>query len=49
MAGPYRAEVYIRGTVVPLYHSAYTPGGDHTSRHIEKKHLQQDQRKNRLL
>ncbi len=49
MAGRYGAEVYIRGTVVPLHHSAYTLGGDHTSRHIEKKHHQRDQRKNRLL
>ena len=49
MAGWYGAEVYIRGTIVPLHHSAYTLGGDHTSRHIEKKHHQRDQRKNRLL
>ena len=49
MAGRHGAEVYIRGTIVPLHHSAYTLGGDHTSRHIEKKHHQRDQRKNRLL
>ncbi len=49
MAGRYGAEVYIRGTVVPVHHSAYTLGGDHTSRHIEKKHHQRDQRKKRLL
>jgi hypothetical protein len=49
MVGRYGAEVYIRGTVVPLHHSATTLGGVHTSRHIEKKHYQRDQRKNRLL
>jgi hypothetical protein len=49
MAGRYGARVDIRGTVVPLPHSATTLGGDHTSRHIEKKHYQRDQRKNRLL
>jgi hypothetical protein len=49
MAGQYGAEVYIRGTVVPLDHSATTLGEDHISIHIVKKHLQQDQRKNRLL
>ncbi len=49
MAGRYGAEVYIRGTVVLLHHSATTLGGDHTSRHIEKKHYQRDERKNRLL
>ncbi len=49
MAGRYWAEVYIRGTVVPLHQSATTLGGDHASRHIEKKHYQRDQRKNRLL
>jgi hypothetical protein len=38
MAGRHGAEVYIRGTVVPFYHSATTPGGDHISIHIEKKH-----------
>jgi hypothetical protein len=38
MAGWYRAGVYIRGTVVPFYHSTTTPGGDHISIHIEKKH-----------
>jgi hypothetical protein len=27
----------------------YILGGDHISRHIEKKHYQRDQRKNRLL
>jgi hypothetical protein len=27
MAGRYGAEVYIRGTVVPFHHSAYTIGG----------------------
>jgi hypothetical protein len=49
MACWYGAEVFIRRTVVPLHHLATTLGGDHTSRHIEKKHYQQDQRKNRLL
>jgi hypothetical protein len=49
MAGRYGAKVYIRGTVVPFYHSATTPGEDHISIHIEKKHLQRDQRKNKLL
>jgi hypothetical protein len=49
MAGRYEAEVYIRGTVVPVHHSATTLGEDHISIHIEKKHVQQDQRKNRLL
>ncbi len=43
------AEVYKKGTVVSLHHSATTLGGDHTSRHIEKKHHPRDQRKNRLL
>jgi hypothetical protein len=38
MAGRYGAGVYIRGTVVPFYHSATTPGGGHISIHIEKKH-----------
>jgi hypothetical protein len=38
MAGRYGAEVYIRGTTVPLDHSATTLGGDHISIHIEKKH-----------
>jgi hypothetical protein len=38
MAGRFRAGVYIRGTVVPFYRSATTPGGDHISIHIEKKH-----------
>ena len=33
MAGRYRAEVYIRGTVVPFYHSAATLGEDHISIH----------------
>jgi hypothetical protein len=37
MVGRYRAEVYIRGTIVPLDHSATTLGGDHISIHIEKK------------
>jgi hypothetical protein len=49
MAGWYGAEVYIRGTVVPFYHSATTLGEDHISIHIEKKHHQRDQRENRLL
>ncbi len=49
MAGRYVAEVYIRGTVVPLDHSAATLGGGHTSIHQGKKHYQRDQRKNRLL
>ncbi len=48
MAGRYGARVDIRGTIVPLPPSA-TLGGDHTFRHIEKKHYQRDQRKNRLL
>ncbi len=48
MAGRYGARVDIRGTIVPLPNSATTLG-DHTSRHIEKKHYQRDQRKNRLL
>jgi hypothetical protein len=38
MAGWYGAEVYIRGTIVPLDHSATTLGEDHISIHIEKKH-----------
>ncbi len=38
MAGRYGAGVYIRGTVVPFYHSATTLGEDHISIHIEKKH-----------
>jgi hypothetical protein len=33
MAGRYGAEVYIRGTVVPLHHSATTLGEDHISIH----------------
>jgi hypothetical protein len=49
MAGQYRAKVDIRRTIVPHPHSASTLGGDHTSRHIEKKDYQRDQRKNRLL
>jgi hypothetical protein len=49
MAGRYGAEVYIRGTVVPFNHSAATLGEDHISVHIEKKHHQRDQRKNRLF
>jgi len=49
MAGRYGAEVYVRGTVVPLDHSAATIGGGHTSIHQGKKHYQRDQRKNRLL
>jgi hypothetical protein len=49
MAGRYGAGVYIRGTVVPFYHSATTLGEDHTSIHQGKKHYQRDQRKNRLL
>jgi hypothetical protein len=49
MAGWYGAEVYIRGTIVPLDHSATTLGEDHISIRIEKKHHQRDQRKNRLL
>jgi hypothetical protein len=49
MAGQYGARVDVRGTIVPLPHSATTLGGDHTFRHIEKKHYQRDQRKNRLL
>ena len=40
MAGRYGAEVYIRMTVVPLDHSAYTLGGDHNSRHIEEEEEQ---------
>jgi hypothetical protein len=39
MAGRYGTGVYIiKKTIVPSPHSASTPGGDHTSRHIEKKH-----------
>jgi hypothetical protein len=49
MAGWYGAEVDIRRTIVPFPHSASTLGEDHISIHIEKKHYQQDQRKNRLL
>ncbi len=49
MAGRYGAEVYIRGTVVPIDHSAATLGGGHTSIHQGKKHYQRDQRKDRLL
>ncbi len=49
MVGRYGARVGIRGTIVPLPHSATTLGGDHTFGHIEKKHYQQDQRKNRLV
>jgi hypothetical protein len=49
MAGRYGARVDIRRTIVPLSHSATTLGGDNTSRHIEQKHYQRDQRKNRLL
>jgi hypothetical protein len=49
MVGQYGARVDIRRTIVPLPHSATTLGGDHTSRHIEKKRYQRDQRKNRLL
>jgi hypothetical protein len=48
-AGRYGARVDIRRTILPFPHSASTLGGDHTSRHIEKKHYQRDQRKNRLL
>jgi hypothetical protein len=49
MAGRHGAGVYIRGTVVPFYHSATTLGEDHISIHIETKHHQRDQRKNRLM
>jgi hypothetical protein len=49
MAGRYGPRFDIRGTIVPLPHSATTLGGDHTFRHTEKKHYQRDQRKNRLL
>ncbi len=38
MAGRYGTGVYIRKTSVPPPHSASTLGGDHTSKHIEKKH-----------
>jgi hypothetical protein len=38
MAGRYGAGDYIRGTVVSFYQSATTPGGDHISIPIEKKH-----------
>jgi hypothetical protein len=38
MAGRYGAGVYIRNPCVPSHHSAATPGGDHISIHIEKKH-----------
>ena len=49
MAGRYGTGVYIRNPLVPSHHSARKLGGDHISRHIEKKHYQRDQRKNRLL
>jgi hypothetical protein len=49
MVGRYEAGVYIRGTDIPFYHSATTLGGDHISIHIEKKHHQRDQRRNKLL
>ncbi|MFN9904990.1 MAG: hypothetical protein ACK56F_02540 [bacterium] len=49
MAGRYGTGVYIRNPLVPSHLSARKLGGDHTSRHIEKKHYQRDQRKNRLL
>jgi hypothetical protein len=49
MAGRYGTGVYMRNLSVPSTHSATTLGGDHTFRHIEKKHYQRDQRKNRLL
>ncbi len=38
MAGRYGTGVYIRNLSVPSTHSATTLGGDHTFRHIEKKH-----------
>jgi hypothetical protein len=39
MAGRYGARVYIRRTIVPLLtQQQHYIGGDHTSRHIEKKH-----------
>jgi hypothetical protein len=38
MAGRYGTGVYIRNPCVPFHHSVATPGGDHTSIHIEKKH-----------
>ncbi len=49
MVGRYGAEVYIRGTVVPLHYSAATIGEDHISIHRGKKHYRRDQRKNSLL
>ncbi len=42
MAGRYRAEVYIRGTVVPFHHPATSLGEDHISIHQEKKHYQRE-------
>ncbi len=48
-AGTGQELIYVRRTIVLLPHSATTLGGDHTFRHIEKKHYQRDQRKNRLL
>ncbi len=49
MAGRYGPGVYIRILSVPSPNSATTLGGDHTFRHMEQKHYQRDQRKNRLL
>jgi len=49
MAGQYGTRVDIRRTIVLLPRSATILGDDHTFRHIEKKHYQRDQRKNRLL
>jgi hypothetical protein len=45
MAGRYGIGVYLRNLSVPSTHSATTLGGDHTFRHIEKKHYQRDQRR----
>jgi hypothetical protein len=49
MAGRYGAEVDMRGTIISFPHSASALVKDHISIHIEKKHYQRDQRKNRLL
>jgi hypothetical protein len=43
MARRYGAGVDIRKTSVPPPHSATTLGGDHTFRHIEKKHYQRSE------
>jgi hypothetical protein len=43
MVGRYGTGVDIRKTIVPPPHSATTLGGDHTFRHIEKKHYQRSE------